>query len=387
VGGVITDAELSVEPGEATTLRRYLRDLVALSTLPAVWVGQSPQLIVEGFTDALHRTMGVDFVYARVSALSGGGPVIESVSTERGGANRRSAREIGRTLAPWLDSHDVSRTTMVRSPLDDDGEVTLAVAMVGHAGGILGVVAAGTARDDFASDYDRLLMRVGANQLAIALQGAQLESARAELAKLEERQRLARELHDSVSQALYAIVLDISAAQELRTIDPSRLVEILADARSVAEMGLTEMRSLIFELRPEALEREGLVAALSRGIPAVQARHRLPIKASLGVEPDIPLAAKEVLYRVAQEALQNSARHAGARNLSVSLDTQSHELFLRVRDDGRGFDPQAAFPGHLGLRSMQERVESVGGVFHIRSNPHGTEVSVRIPLDPRASGN
>jgi len=362
-------------------LRRYLRDLVALSTLPAVWVGQSPQLIVEGFTEGLLRTMGVDFVYARVSALSGSGPMMEAVSTEQRGAHGSSPREIGRELAPWLEHYDASRTTLVPSPLGEGEQVALAVATVGHAGRTLGVVAAGAARDDFASDYDRLLMRVGANQLAIALQGAQLEAARAELAKLEERQRLARELHDSVSQALYAIVLDISAAQELRTIDPSRLVEILADARAVAESGLTEMRSLIFELRPESLERDGLIAALDRGVAAVQARYRIPIRATLGPEPKIPIATKEVLYRVAQEALQNSAKHAGARGLIVSLETGPDEVSLRVGDDGRGFDAQASFPGHLGLRSMQERVATVGGVLDIRSNRHGTEVSVRIPLD------
>jgi signal transduction histidine kinase len=381
VGAVISGAERGVEPTEATKLRRYLRDLVALSTLPAVWVGQSPQLIVEGFTDALLRTMGVDFVYARVSALGLGGPTMEAVSSERRGALHSSPREVGRELAPWLEHHDVSRRTLVPSPLGGDGQLTLAVATVGHAGGTLGVVAVGAARDDFASDYDRLLMRVGANQLAIALQGAQLEAARAELAKLEERQRLARELHDSVSQALYAIVLDISAAQELRTIDPSRLVEILADARAVAESGLTEMRSLIFGLRPESLERDGLVAALDRGVAAVQARYRLPIRANLGAEPNISVAIKEVLYRVAQEALQNSAKHARAHSLTISLDTGPDELSLRVGDDGRGFDAQGSFPGHLGLQSMQERVESVGGVLEIRSDGHGTEVCVRIPLD------
>ena len=381
MGAVISGAERGVEPTEVTRLRRYLRDLVALSTLPAVWVGQSPQLIVEGFTEGLLRTMGVDFVYARVSTLSGSGPMMEAVSTERRDAHRSSPREIGRALAPWLEHHDASRTTLVPSPLGEGEQVTLAVATVGHAGGTLGVVAAGAARDDFASDYDRLLMRVGANQLAIALQGAQLEAARAELAKLEERQRLARELHDSVSQALYAIVLDLSAAQELRTIDPSRLVEILADARAVAESGLTEMRSLIFELRPESLERDGLIAALNRGVAAVQARYRIPIRATLGPEPKIPIATKEVLYRVAQEALQNSAKHAGARGLIILLDTGPDDVSLRVGDDGHGFDAQASFPGHLGLRSMQERVASVGGVLDIRSNRHGTEVSVRIPLD------
>ena len=377
---MISDAERGVEPSEATKLRRYLRDLVALSTLPAVWVGQAPQLIVEGFTEALLRTMGVDFAYARVLPLSAGGPMIEAVSTERRGASRMSPREVGRRLDPWLEHHDASRTMLIPSPLGEGGQVTLTVAMVGHAGGSFGVVAAGSARDDFASDYDRLLMRVAANQLAVALQGAQLEAARADLAKLEERQRLARELHDSVSQALYAIVLDISTAQEVRAVDPGRLVEILASARAAAETGLVEMRSLIFELRPESLEREGLVAALQRVVVACQARYRVPIRAHLGAEPNLHLASKEVLYRVAQEALQNSAKHAHARALVISMDERPSEMSLRVRDDGQGFDTNAAFPGHLGLQSMRERVASVGGVLEIRSNEFGTEVSVRIPL-------
>ena len=251
--------------------------------------------------------------------------------------------------------------------------VGLAQASIGHPGPASGVVVAGMRRDDFPSSYDRLLVRVGANQLAIALQGAELRA-------VQERQRLARDLHDSVSQALYAIVLNIAAAQRIGGADPTRLEAILRDAQALAEAGLAEMRALIFELRPEFLSQEGLVAALHRQAAAVQARHQLSITVDAAVEPEAAPATKEALYRIAQEALNNIAKHAGARAVVITLEASTGELVLRVRDDGRGFDAAKSFPGHLGLHSMRERAASVGAVIVISSAPgHGTEVTIRVP--------
>jgi signal transduction histidine kinase len=344
-------------------------------------------LIVEGFADALLRTLRVDFVYARVASPSQPGVMLEAITTEEPTHPRLVARDIGLHLAPWLSTTLASPIRQVPSPIGDGRQVGLAVAAIGHAGGVLGTVAAGSSREDFGSDYDRLLIRIGANLLAVALQGAQLQAAQAALATLEERQRMARELHDSVSQALYAIVLDISTAQQSGTEDEARLQAILANARAAAEMGLAEMRSAIFALRPETLEKEGLVSALEKGVAVVRARYALPVEASLGQEPDIPLETKEVVYRVALEAVQNSAKHAGAKSLTIALNTRPGELALEVVDDGKGFDPHATFPGHLGLRSMQERVTSVGGAFDIRSGPQGTAVCVRIPLEAVGKGS
>lgn len=249
----------------------------------------------------------------------------------------------------------------------------LASASIGHPGPAAGIVVAGMRRADFPSSYDRLLVRVGANQLAIALQGAELRA-------VQERQRLARDLHDSVSQALYAIVLDIATAQRIGGDDPARLEAILRDAHALAEAGLAEMRALIFELRPEFLNREGLVAALQRQVAAVRARYQLSITVDATDEPEADAAIKETLYRVAQEALNNTAKHARARTVVITLEASAGELVLRVRDDGRGFDAAKSFPGHLGLHSMRERAAAVGGVIAITSAPgQGSEVTIRIP--------
>jgi signal transduction histidine kinase len=143
---------------------------------------------------------------------------------------------------------------------------------------------------------------------------------------------------------------------------------------------MAEMRALIFELRPESLEQEGLVAALTKQAEALRARYRLEVALDLGAEPAVSLAVKEALYRIGQEALHNVVRHAQARHVWVTLHTTDHWLTLTIRDDGSGFDPAADFPGHLGLVSMRERVERLAGSFALTSTPdQGTEIRVTLP--------
>ncbi len=149
----------------------------------------------------------------------------------------------------------------------------------------------------------------------------------------------------------------------------------------LAEAGLAEMRALIFELRPESLEREGLVAALTKQAAALQARYGIMVDAVLPVEPVVPLAVKQAFYRIAQEALHNTAKHARARRVELRLNTQGANLELELADDGVGFDPGDSFPGHLGLRSMQERALSVGGRLEVSSSPGGgTRILATVPL-------
>jgi signal transduction histidine kinase len=224
------------------------------------------------------------------------------------------------------------------------------------------------------------LLRAVANQAAVAVENARLYEQARGLAALEERQKLARELHDSVSQALYGIGLGARTARTLLDRDPPRAAGPLDYVVSLAEAGLTEMRALIFELRPDALETEGLVGLLEKQAAALRARHGLRVAVDLGSEPDVPLAVKETLYRIAQESLNNTVKHARASQVMLRLTQEPEGILLEVGDDGAGFDPGGRFAGHLGLRSMRERAARHGATLQVESAPgRGTRVRVCVP--------
>ncbi len=232
---------------------------------------------------------------------------------------------------------------------------------------------------------EKVFLTAVADQTAVAVENARLFAAAQGRAALEERQRLARELHDSVSQALYGIGLGARTARTLleREAPSERVDEWLEYVRSLAEAGLTEMRALIFELRPESLESEGLVVALQKQAAAVAARHEIPVRATLGEEPDLALEAKEALYRIAQEAMHNTVKHARASGVDLDLARDETTVTLEISDDGAGFDPSESFSGRLGLRSMRERAERLGGTLEIQSAVgEGATVRVIIPSAP-----
>jgi len=205
-----------------------------------------------------------------------------------------------------------------------------------------------------------------------------------ELAALQERQRLARELHDSVSQALYGISLGAHTAREALESEPEQAMASMEYVIALAEAGLAEMRALIFELRPESLETEGLVAALTKHVAVLRTRYKLSVEADLGEELDLSMERKHALYRIAQEAFHNIVKHARASAVTLRLARQEGLVTLEVRDNGRGFDPAGPFPGHFGLRSMQERALKMGGTLTIRSAVgQGTCIEVRMPLGVR----
>jgi signal transduction histidine kinase len=211
-------------------------------------------------------------------------------------------------------------------------------------------------------------------------ENARLYGQAQELAVLQERQRLARELHDSVSQALYGIVLGTRTACALLERNSGKLAELLENVHAQAETGLIEMRTLIFELRPESLETEGLVTALKKHAETVQTRYGLEIETQLGDEPTQPFMVKEALYRIAQEALHNTVKHAQASSALLRLSENARGICLEVSDTGTGFDPEQLFPGHLGLQSMRERVARLGGRLEINSGGgQGTHIRAMIP--------
>lgn len=220
-----------------------------------------------------------------------------------------------------------------------------------------------------------------ARQAAVMIENARLHARAQSLATIEERQRLARELHDSVSQTLFGIRLTAQTARTLLERDPAGAASPLDYLLALAEGGIAETRALVFALRPDALATEGLVAALTRQVDSLRLRYELEVEAALGVEPDVPLPVKEALYRIGMEALHNTVKHAKARHVRVSLTRDAGTLSLEVVDDGVGFDPTRAFPGHLGQVSMRERAEQLDGTLTVRSAPEqGTQITAHIPI-------
>ena len=143
------------------------------------------------------------------------------------------------------------------------------------------------------------------------------------------------------------------------------------------------MRALLFDLRPESLEIEGLVAGLQKQAEALTARHEIPVEMALGQEPHAPLPVKEALYRIAQEAMHNTFKHAQATQVHLSLSGSDGESILEIRDNGIGFDPGGSFPGHVGLHSMEERATRLGGRLEVESAAgRGTRIRARIPTPP-----
>jgi signal transduction histidine kinase len=228
-----------------------------------------------------------------------------------------------------------------------------------------------------------LLAGIG-HQIGVAVENARLYEQAQQLAVIRERNRLARDLHDSVMQALYGVTLYAEAAwRRLSAGDASVTGEHLREIRSTAQEALREMRLLIFELRPPVLKQEGLAAALRSRLESVEQRVGLQTRFDLDLEERLSPEVEEALYRVALEALNNVLRHSFANLVSVALVRQDRRVVLEIEDDGIGFDTAAARErgGGLGLRGMQERVTRLGGTLILASAPGaGTRIRVEVDL-------
>ncbi|MBI5567003.1 MAG: PAS domain S-box protein [Chloroflexi bacterium] len=221
-----------------------------------------------------------------------------------------------------------------------------------------------------------------ADQVAVALENARLFTEAQGKAVLEERQRLARDLHDSVTQSLYSLTLLAEAGRRLIDVDVLQAAQYLSDMGEIAQQSLKEMRLLVYQLRPLALEHEGLLGALQARLDSVEKRAgveaRFLIEGSLG---SLPPMLEEGLFRIAQEALNNALKHAAARSVVVRLRGGDDGLTLEVADDGRGSALLTSdVKGGLGLTSMKERVAQLQGTLTINSAPgQGTRVAVEVP--------
>jgi len=206
-----------------------------------------------------------------------------------------------------------------------------------------------------------------------------------QLAVLQERERLARELHDSVTQSLYSVNLYARAAALALTAGKQESVAgYLHELQETAQEGMRDMRLLIFQLHPPELETEGLAAVLQARLAAVEARAGLQTDFRVEGERRLPIAIEGELYWIAQESLNNVLKHAQAQHVTLRLRYTPTSISLEVSDDGVGFDPLAVRPegrGGVGLRSITERAARLGGTLACDSRPgEGTRVKVVVTL-------
>ncbi|MER6029303.1 GAF domain-containing sensor histidine kinase [Streptomyces sp. NPDC001851] len=232
------------------------------------------------------------------------------------------------------------------------------------------------------TEEDQELLSILAQHAAIALTNARLYERSRELTIAEERSRLAHELHDAVSQKLFSLRLTAQAAAALVDRDPARAKGELHQVAVLAAEAADELRAAVVELRPAALDEDGLIATLRTQIQVLDRAHTARVTFTSNGFRALPAAQEEALLRVAQEALHNALRHSGAEQVDVSVQRRGCGAVLRVTDDGNGFDPKAVRRAgrHLGLVSMRDRASGVGGVLTVESVPgKGTTIEMEVP--------
>ena len=230
---------------------------------------------------------------------------------------------------------------------------------------------------------DQAAIEMLAAHAAIAIENARLFERSRELSVVEERTRLARDLHDSVSQTLFSMSLVADAASVLVERDPARAKKQLEGLRDMARAAAAEMRSLIFELRPADLDADGLAATLRKHVDVLGSVHSAEIEFKEDGYRRLEPSVEREIYRVAQEAIGNALKHANASRIEVALQMANGTAKLLVTDDGAGFDPDASQmrATRLGITSMEERAEAIGGNLRIKSGPKGTRVQLEVPVE------
>lgn len=223
-----------------------------------------------------------------------------------------------------------------------------------------------------------------ADQAAIIIEHVRLQNQAEQFAVLEERQRLARDLHDSVTQALYSLTLYADAAQMAFSSERwSSLERNLQEVRNMAREAMYDMRLLVFELRPLMLEKEGLASTLRARLAAVESRTGLITKLNVENEKRLPATIENELYRIAQEGLNNVVKHAKASEVLIQIIYTDSNIILELVDNGVGFDANLTnLSGGLGLQGIQERIQHLGGSLEVFSElDKGTRLTVKIPIN------
>jgi len=245
-------------------------------------------------------------------------------------------------------------------------------------GSVIGGIGVAHTEPDHFTTHDADLALIVANQAAITLVNAQLYEQAQTVATLEERQRLAQNLHDAVNQSLFSASLIAEVLPRLWEKNPDEGRQSLEDLRRLTRGAMAEMRGLLVELRPLVLTDSDLGDLLRQLGDALTGRTNIPVIVTIKGQGSLPAEVQVALYRLCQEGLNNIAKHAGASQVEINLQYEASMVELRIGDDGCGFNPAHLSTGHHGLSIMRERAKAIGAIISITSQPnHGTEIFIR----------
>ncbi|NPV87464.1 MAG: PAS domain S-box protein [Anaerolineae bacterium] len=235
------------------------------------------------------------------------------------------------------------------------------------------------------AEGDLALLDTIGKQIGAAVENALLRKQNEEIALMEERNRVARELHDAVTQSLYSASLIAKGAYHIAVEhQDTQLINYLKELGDISQQALKEMRQLIYELRPSTLATDGLEQALRKRLAFVEQHTGTEVKVQFDPSISLPLRIESGLYRIAQEALNNILKHSEATWVSVRLYRENRHIFLEIRDNGKGFNPKQQGGGGIGLQSMRERAANIEAQIFIQSRPgKGTRLLIRLPEDKR----
>jgi signal transduction histidine kinase len=391
IGGPIASAKLYQEAQRlAEQVKRRNEQLMVLNTLARMAVSTlDVERMLTDVTIAIQHGFGYSHVETYIvdeetQELVLAAQASDSVQQEVGYRQSVTLGLLGRTYLTGQTTHidDVRSDPdyYTHSMVGTRSELCVPIVANGKVRGILNLesqlIGAFT-------DEDVSVLETVADMLAGAMENARLYRRAQEAAVLEERSRLARDLHDSISQQLFSMTLTAQAARAQQAKNPARSAAQLERLQETAAAALAEMRALIFQLRPPGLSEQGLVAALHQHVTALGRREGLTVELVVNGEERYARGAEQALYRIVQESLNNVVKHAGACDVKITLDLQPDQLRLHVVDDGKGFDLNAEHllgSRHLGLTSMRERAAEIGGVLELHSQlGAGTEVIVVVP--------
>ncbi len=322
--------------------------------------GGFAQFVVDGVTDEQWKAIGPLPRQHGILAV-----MLHEAATQRLGDVREHP-----DFAGWPKAHP-EMSDFLGMPVRDGDEVLGAIFLTGKREGGPGFTPA-----------DEDLLATLAAHAALALTNARLHERSRELTIAGERARIAHGLHDAVSQKLFSLRLTAQAAAALVDRDPGRAKDELREVARLAAEAADELRAVVVELRPAALEEDGLLAALRSQTEVLDRAHAARVTFTGRLPRALPAAQEEAVLRVAQEALHNALRHADAATVTVGLSGRGRGALLSVADDGSGFDPTVVRRAgrHLGLVSMRERAAAVGGRLTVRSAPGtGTTVEMEVP--------